>query len=154
MAVEPERICKLSSIKAIAYISRTNKEFSPQDLDHLLIEARNFNQAHAITGVLLHNPGFFYQYLEGPEHTIHEVYARIEAAHSHQIVMEVFNNHIDKRYCSDWHMGFCRVPQGCIQELAHLNWVAKVPEVKHYSSLSLGLQMMLTFWNNMASKAA
>lgn len=144
----------MNTIKAIAYISRANKDFTDQDLDYLLIDARSFNQAHGITGVLLHNPGFFYQYIEGPNDAIQQAYARIEASHRHEIIMEVFNDVVDKRYCSEWYMGFCRVPQGCIQELAHINWVAEVPQFKQHAVLSDGLKMLLTFWNNMASKAA
>ncbi len=143
----------MSEIKAIAYLSRTNKDLTPQEIDKILLDARSFNQGHDITGVLLYNPGFFFQYIEGSAQHMALVYERIKNATSHTIIMELYHDFTDKRYCSDWYMGFCRAPEGFIQELAHYGWREKVHEVERHSEASQGLQMLLKFWNNMASKA-
>ena len=103
---------------------------------------------------MLHNPGFFFQYLEGPDQNVRKVYARVEAARNHQIIMELYNDKVVQRHFSSWHMGFCRSPQGVIQELSHMNWIAKVPTIQEYQNPPLGLQMLIKYWNNMASKAA
>lgn len=142
----------MNEIKAIAYLSRAHKEFIPQEIDKILLEARSFNECHDITGVLLYNPGFFFQYIEGTAQNMAQVYERIKNATSHTIIMELYHDFTDKRYCSDWHMGFCRAPEGFIQELAHQSWIEKVHKVKQQAEASQGLLMLLKFWNNMASK--
>lgn len=143
----------MSKIKAIAYLSRSNKDFTPQDIDRLLLSARSYNRGHDITGVLLYNPGFFFQYIEGSPQDMALVYERITNATSHTIIMELYQDFTDKRYCADWHMGFCRAPEGFIQELAQHSWSEQLHDVKELSEKSQGLQMLLKFWNNMASSA-
>jgi hypothetical protein len=136
--------------KAIAYLSRTNKDFSQSDISTLLVSARNNNAAHNVTGVLLYNTGFFFQYIEGCEDAITTIYERIQQARSHQILLEVFNDTVDELHFSSWHMGFCFAPEGFIQELSQNNWLDILPEIEQKKEKTPGLEMLFTFWNNMS----
>lgn len=137
--------------KAIAYLSRTNKDFSQNDISSLLVSARNFNAENNVTGVLLYNTGFFFQYLEGPQEAITKVYQRIQHATSHEIILELFNDVVYKLHFSSWHMGFCYAPQGFLQELSQNNWLDALSEIKAKQDKSPGLEMLMTFWGNMST---
>src|SRR3989344_5307690 len=71
-------------------------------MDRLLTGARSFNQACCVTGVLLHQGGNFFQYLEGPQEGVAQVYARIQRATSHHGLIELVNGPVEQRHFSAW----------------------------------------------------
>jgi hypothetical protein len=73
-----------SSLQSIAYVSTaTSRLATPESLDALLCNARDFNRACGVTGVLLHHGGNFFQYLEGPPEGLHRVYGRVRQSRGH-----------------------------------------------------------------------
>lgn len=140
----------MSELKAVAYLSRANKLFTQADIDHLLSQARTFNEIHQVTGVLLHNHYFFYQYIEGAVSAIDRVYERIRANKDHEIVFEVFHGVVDELHFKEWYMGFCYVPEGVLQELAQAQWLSSsffcADETENDSH---GISMLKKFWNNL-----
>lgn len=143
----------MGELKTIAYISRTNQPFTQQELDGLLQEAQTFNMSHQVTGVLLHNPGFFFQYIEGPSASIDKVYQRIQASKRHEVMMELCNEVASHRYFDGWNMGFCRAPHGMVQALSHQQWIRNLNAISDRALTSEGLKMLLLFWQNLASDA-
>lgn len=139
----------MNTIKAIAYVSRVKVVFDQQKIDKLLEDSRRFNLQHNVTGVLLYNTSFFFQYIEGGFDGVSTVYDRIQRANSHEILLEVFNDEIDQKNFTKWCMGFCYSPEGIIQKLSQETWLSKVTHVKSRQDKSHGLQMLMTFWNNM-----
>jgi hypothetical protein len=135
-------------MRAVAYLSRTNTVFS-EELDDLLLGARSYNDAQQVTGVLLYCTSFFFQYLEGEEHGVLKVYERIQQSHRHEIVLEVFNDTIEEKQFSNWCMGFCHAPEGVVQKLSQENWLTSLGDFQHNAHQSKGLEMLMTFWNNM-----
>ena len=50
----------MNDMHAIAYESETKRELTLQDLDRLLLDARTFNEAAGVTGVLLYLASSFF----------------------------------------------------------------------------------------------
>lgn len=143
----------MADLQAIAYLSRTTHEFLQDEIDRLLLTARKFNEQHEITGVLLSNSSLFFQYFEGSPTNVDVLFERIKKDNRHKILIEVFNAPLPKRYFDQWLMGFCRAPNGCIQELAQISWAEKSIQINNVQTESEGLQMLMKFWNNLAVKA-
>lgn len=108
-----------SPLAHFLYVSRAVEPFSDGDLTDLLERARRFNDAHAVTGLLLYAPfdatglAQFCQYIEGPAASIAEVRRRIEADARHTGIACLHEGHSADRLFSSWSMGFehvARVP--------------------------------------------
>jgi hypothetical protein len=139
----------MSELKAVAYLSRANKLFTQAEIDHLLSRARTFNEIHHVTGVLLHNHYFFYQYIEGESNAIDEVYERIKANKDHEILFEIFHGVVDELNFKEWYMGFCYAPEGVLQELAQGQWLSSSFATHEKENDSHGIAMLKKFWNNL-----
>jgi hypothetical protein len=139
----------MTTIKAVAYISRTTIDFDQSQIDQLLEDSRQFNQQQNVTGVLLYNASFFFQYVEGGVDAVAKVYERIQKATSHEIVLEVYNDTIEQLHFSNWCMGFCALPESFLQKRSQENWLDNVPSIQTKQNESHALAMLMTFWNNM-----
>ena len=81
---------------------------SPPALAELLRQARAYNQAHRLTGLLLYTTDTheFVQVLEGPRDEVESLYQRIarDARHKHAFVLH--EGPATGRMFPDWRMGF------------------------------------------------
>ena len=134
----------------IAYVSCATKPLSSQELDVLLLDARNFNHKVDVTGVLLCHHKTFFQFIEGTPEAINEVYKRIKASKKHHTIFELVNEVTKDRYFSDWSMGYCFVPKTEMQELLQAQWESQLPLITRYAEKSLGIKMLQEFWNHLA----
>ncbi len=139
----------MSQLKAVAYLSRANKLFTQAEIDHLLNRARTYNEMHSVTGVLLHNHYFFYQYFEGAASAIDHVYERIRTNKDHEIIFEIFHGVVDELHFKEWYMGFCYAPEGVLQELAQARWLSSPFSAREQENESHGIVMLKKFWNNL-----
>jgi hypothetical protein len=89
---------------AIAYLSTAAKWPTRSQLEILLLDARDFNERVGVTGALLLQDLTFFQYFEGPESAVLEVYARINRSRLHHSIFELFNEPIERRHFSRWTM--------------------------------------------------
>ena len=103
----------------LLYQSQSLVPFAPPELSALLRQARAFNRAHHITGLLLYTPdGRFFQLLEGEYEAVRSLY------HNH-IVLDPrhFNCRIrgegpcQARTFADWSMGFRATPAADLRRL-------------------------------------
>lgn len=90
----------------LAYVSTARRLMRHQDLTDLLACARRFNQAHAITGMLLYKDNSFLQVLEGDAGDVAPLYERIRRDDRHIKVKTLFEQAISRRDFADWSMGF------------------------------------------------
>lgn len=141
----------MSTLQAVAYLSRANKTFLQHEIDHLLLSTSFFNRQNEITGVLLYNTGLFFQYFEGSPNAVDLVYERIKKDENHQLLIEILNEPIENRQCDDWCMGFCKKPNSFIQELAHQNWLKKSSKLNINKHKSEGVNMLMKFWTDLAT---
>ena len=72
----------------------------------MLIPAKQYNQEHDITGMLLYCDGHFIQVLEGPRDAVLSLFARIEADGRNTMVQKLIEAPIEHRCFPDWSMGF------------------------------------------------
>ena len=81
---------------------------SPEALASLLRQARAYNHAHRLTGLLLYaaDTREFVQVLEGPQAEVQQLYAKIahDARHKHSFVLH--EGREEARMFPDWRMGF------------------------------------------------
>jgi hypothetical protein len=86
----------------------TGEGMSAQDLAELLRQARSYNQAHRLSGLLLYAASTkeFVQVLEGPRDEVEAIYQKIahDARHKHAFVLH--EAIVDSRMFPDWRMGF------------------------------------------------
>jgi hypothetical protein len=83
---------------------------APDALADLLRQARAYNQAHRLTGLLLYADATkeFVQVLEGPRDEVEAIYQKIaqDARHKHAFVLHA--GEPAQRMFPDWRMGFAR----------------------------------------------
>ena len=134
---------------AIAYVSSATQRLStPQAMDSLLIGARGFNQACGVTGVLLHQGGNFFQYFEGPQDSVAQVYARVQRATSHHGLIELLNGPVGQRHFSAWTMGFAEATRSDLQRIAHASWADELGRISvAANAANPGLILLLDFWH-------
>lgn len=92
----------------VVYVSTADHPMGMDELDALLVEARNFNRSHAITGMLLYMGGNFCQGIEGPEDAVAALMERIRKDSRHKEVRELIRAPADAREFGAWSMGFLR----------------------------------------------
>jgi len=90
----------------LGYVSTATREMRRDDLIALLREAREINQANAVTGLLLFQDGHFMQVLEGDEAVVRETFGRISRDNRHCDVAVLFEDAARDRHYPDWSMGF------------------------------------------------
>lgn len=104
------------SLHYLLYESRATRLLPETELLTLLAEARRFNEAHNLTGVLLYTTdGRFVQVLEGEAAPLAELYQRIARDARHQQVRLVAHEPLATRRFAAWHMGFRRLPAATLQ---------------------------------------
>jgi hypothetical protein len=124
---------------AIAYVSAASWNLLPEQIDHIVAQARRRNAATGVTGVLLYCDGNFMQYLEGEEAAVLETFARVRASESHYQINELMNQPILEREFGDWTMGFSRPSPEEFVELAAARW-------KGTAQTGPGASLLRSFW--------
>jgi hypothetical protein len=94
----------------LLYRSAETYEMHADDLLKLLLDAREHNLEHGITGLLLYHEGRFMQMLEGPRDAVLPLYERIAADPRHCDTVLEFSEGATQRLFPDWQMGFAVVP--------------------------------------------
>ena len=138
----------MPSLIAIAYVSSATQHLSSHELDTLLLDAWEFNSRMSVTGALLHHDGSFFQYLEGPEAGVEQVYSRIQRARRHQGIIEIFREPIVQRHFSEWSMGFIESTASEMQSVSQASWNTQLEAAisKDQDINSPGLKILLSFW--------
>ena len=139
----------------LTYLSHARTPLLDEELVSLLRRARQFNEQHEITGMLLHKNEVFIQSLEGPEKAVLSLYRKIVQDKRHHQVVLLGVGHIEERNFSNWSMGF-----------ACMRWLLKAPvdglsdvflrndlDVEPFTqSNHISVQLIRSFW--MADKTA
>jgi Sensors of blue-light using FAD len=90
----------------VIYLSTATSPLDSQKLDHLLAEAREYNQKAGITGILFYKDFSFLQVIEGEETTVKNLYAKIQQDTRHNAIIQLFAEEIETREFPDWQMAF------------------------------------------------
>ncbi|MDX1518571.1 MAG: BLUF domain-containing protein [Gammaproteobacteria bacterium] len=95
----------------LLYASTAIIKFKRDNLFQLLAAARSKNKRLDITGMLIYSNGYFAQLLEGEEAAVRKLYETICNDHRHKNIKKFYEGPIDKRFFTEWTMGF-RVLEG------------------------------------------
>ncbi|MDF4203878.1 BLUF domain-containing protein [Maribacter sp. SA7] len=89
----------------LVYKSIANTLTSTQ-VDEILLESRDFNNRHAITGCLIYHGGFFIQYLEGNAEVVLALFEKIKIDTRHREVILLSKGNIYSREFDTWSMAY------------------------------------------------
>ncbi len=137
----------MSDLVAVAYVSSASHLLNEDELERLLLGARETNGAEQVTGVLLYNDGSFFQYIEGPPDGIDRVYKRIKNSSQHFGLMQLLQSSTTERNFKDWSMGFMRAPKSLVLRLAQASWDAMVSAREAKPNAGSGVTLLLAFWS-------
>lgn len=90
----------------IIYLSQAATTVTDELLQELLQQARTFNAAHDITGILLYGNGQFLQLLEGEQAVLELLYARIRQDARHRDVTTYASKEVAMRAFPEWSMAY------------------------------------------------
>lgn len=93
-------------MQQLIYFSQATVPFNESQLAWLLRQARTFNAAHGITGILLYGNEQFLQVLEGEPPTVQALYAHIRQDPRHRSVVTYADHPIAERAFTEWNMAF------------------------------------------------
>ena len=132
---------------AVAYVSSAVRRHTPAELDALLLDARNFNAEVNVSGALLHHDGSFFQYFEGPEDGVGQVYSRIKASRMHHGLIELVIGPVQQRYFSTWSMGFAEPAATALQSISQASWELQREAAATPADRAPALELLLSFWS-------
>lgn len=96
---------------SVIYSSRAAREFTPDDLDRLLLNSRQRNETTELSGLLLYRSGTFLQLLEGPRKAVWQRFSSIERDPRHTEVVVQSAEPIDQRMFGHWAMAHPGAPR-------------------------------------------
>ena len=94
------------ALHEIIYVSLATHEMAQAELLQLLDEARGYNVAHGITGLLMYQRQEFLQLLEGEHDAVEALFNRICRDRRHQQVYSMWEGPVAARSFDRWAMGF------------------------------------------------
>lgn len=129
----------------LLYASRAI-DISPDAIDAILSQSRQFNPSSGITGILCYGGGIFLQAIEGGRAAISELYGHIQRDARHKDVELLQYEEISERRFAGWTMGAVNVAK--INASILLKYADK-PELNPYTvsgkvSLALLEELMAT----------
>ena len=115
----------------IIYYSFSRSEVSSSELEGILRKARDWNQAHELTGFLIYRfnkmfkRGNFLQIIEGPKNSILLAWERISADPRHHTITVLEDGNFVERNFSAWSMGLKNLDTEMLREgpgLIYINY--------------------------------
>ena len=100
-------LCIVFKLQALVYVSSAVTKLTPDQVEYLLMRARNRNAQYGVTGVLLYIGGNFMQYIEGPSTELAVIYDIIKNDPGHTGLIELMHCDIEQRDFCDWAMAYC-----------------------------------------------
>ena len=143
----------MANLFSLSYLSRAARDLLPEELDSILLQARLFNVAEQVTGVLLYGDGRFFQLLEGPEASVRNVFSRVSRAQAHKSIRVLSKGPIAARFFESWHMGFTHSPVSAMQDLSQSAWDDVIPYSRGDMNASVGLGLVVHFWEKWSADA-
>ena len=105
----------------MGYMSKAVTLMSDQQLEQLLLKARDRNNKYNITGMLLYADGSFLQVIEGDSKSVKNIFTIIEKDLKHSAIKILFKEPIPQRNFTQWSMGFRRLLNEDIEAIEGMN---------------------------------
>ena len=104
------------ALHEIIYVSLATRDMAQAELLALLDEARAYNEAHGITGLLMYHGHEFLQLLEGERAEVEALFAAIHGDARHQQVYTLWEGPVAARSFDRWAMGFVSPDEAALRE--------------------------------------
>lgn len=137
----------MDDLHCIVYTSSAVRLLNQNQIDHLLSRARERNQQHDVTGLLLYGAGSFMQYIEGPHEGIMSIYEIILHDPLHHTIIELLNRPIRNREFESWEMAYSKVQKAELKPILETDWKLQKGESSSAGQLQ-GRQLLAAFWRN------
>lgn len=138
-----------TDLRCIVYLSAATQPMTDDDLHELLIDAREFNAEHGITGLLVYRDGIFMQCFEGASAAVDETYDRIRRSSKHRGIVELLDSPMRRRNFPGWAMAFATPKESELQALTQASWYRATQEVSVGWSDAAGLALLRAFWQGL-----
>ena len=96
----------MSILSAVIYRSRAVAPLADLDLFYLLAHARRRNETLGLSGLIVYDRGYFFQWLEGNDVALGKVWNSIRRDTRHTEITVLADQTIPTRLFDDWHMRF------------------------------------------------
>lgn len=106
------------TVHQLIYRSNAAQSLNKEEVERLVARARVYNDAHAITGVLLYSGPHFLQVLEGSRESVEQLFARISNDSRHTGVALLFSEAVPARLFPTWSMGCTPTSTAALTRLA------------------------------------
>lgn len=90
----------------LIYSSQATRPMSIEDLEQILVDARQGNQARNVTGALVYVDGAFLQLLEGEKETVLTLLESIWRDSRHHAVNVLHQGEVEQPTFSEWRMAY------------------------------------------------
>jgi hypothetical protein len=90
----------------LIYSSNAVPGLKEEELKSMLVQARERNKEHLVTGLLLYYNRKFLQLIEGEKPTIKQLYHNIKNDQRHSNIVLLKEGDIDIPFFADWSMGY------------------------------------------------
>lgn len=137
----------MSTLRSVVYVSSANGAVTADDLELLLVQARQFNLKSGVTGVLLYANGSYMQCFEGEEEAVNRTYARILDSRQHRNIIELMNAPVAQRSFAGWQMALVKPHHSTLLSLSAGEWQQTASCLEAgLPSASMGLELLKAFW--------
>ena len=103
-----EGVRNTHAVRMIAYRSRAVQPPTEWELATLLRFAQERNHAEGVTGLLVYDQGFFFQWIEGPEAALTRVWNSIRRDPRHREIEVLREQSLPERFFDTWDMRLAR----------------------------------------------
>ena len=95
----------------LVYCSRATPGVDDAAVDRIIETARRWNPAAGITGLLVYGNNIFFQWLEGPRHSVLELMEKLKMDPRHESVVTLSaSEEVRERLFPDWDMELVTAP--------------------------------------------
>jgi len=136
------------SLYCLVYTSVSSQKMSDDDLKEILKRSRIKNQKANVTGMLLYLDPYFIQVLEGEQETIDRIFDTISQDVRHRKVSIIYKQPLDKRYFSNWSMGFNKIDGEDLKNLDGFSDFLQHPHSAHAADLHPEIETILKRFRN------
>ena len=130
----------MKGLQYICYVSSAVGRMSEHELEARLEAERAFNASASVTGVLFHDDGNFFQYIEGPADGVEAAYASIKKSSHHAGIIEMMRDSIAVRAFPTWLMA--HVSRSRIISLQTAGWQQLRAQLTAADGPNLGLVLL------------
>ena len=106
-----------NAVSILAYQSRAVIRPTKDALNRLLDVARKRNQCEGLTGLLVYNRGYFFQWLEGPSDALSRVWDSIQRDGRHCEIKVLREDVLVRRFFESWDMRLTRCKPGGVWQI-------------------------------------